>query len=281
MKSPGTKSPVSSTKKQRSASPSNATPRSAPSSSVFATMNSRFSGSKRVGLVVREGPVGLEEVRARVDRQALEDRRQHHAGHSVGRVDHDGERTDRLDVDEREHALDVRGPDVVRLDRPRPRCRRRRLRGAVADLEKPGLAADRQRPAPHDLQPGVLLRVVRGGDHDPAVQRELPDGEVDHLGPDEPEVEDVRAGRRGSLHHRCRHRRGRDAHVAADGDPFRLEVLDVRTADRPCAVLVELGGVDPADVVCLEDLRIEHASDANPSWVRSDVWGRFGAVRPS
>ena len=41
--------PNSSTTKHRSASPSNATPRSAPSSSVFATMNSRFSGSKGLG----------------------------------------------------------------------------------------------------------------------------------------------------------------------------------------------------------------------------------------
>ena len=48
-KSPGTNSPVSSTKKQRSASPSNATPRSAPSSSVLRTMNSRFSGSSGFG----------------------------------------------------------------------------------------------------------------------------------------------------------------------------------------------------------------------------------------
>ena len=48
-KSPGTNSPVSSTKKQRSASPSNAAPRSARSSSVLATMNSRFSGSSGLG----------------------------------------------------------------------------------------------------------------------------------------------------------------------------------------------------------------------------------------
>ena len=42
---------------------------------------------------------------------------------------------------------------------------------AVADLEQPRLAADRQRATPHDLHPRVLLRVVRGGDHDPAVER--------------------------------------------------------------------------------------------------------------
>ena len=49
MKSPGTNSPLSSTKKQRSASPSNATPKSAPSSRVFRTMNSRFSGRSGFG----------------------------------------------------------------------------------------------------------------------------------------------------------------------------------------------------------------------------------------
>ena len=49
MKSPGTNSPVSSTKKHRSASPSNATPKSAPSSRVFSTMNARFSGSSGFG----------------------------------------------------------------------------------------------------------------------------------------------------------------------------------------------------------------------------------------
>ena len=49
MKSPGTNSPVSSTKKHRSASPSYATPKSAPSSRVFAMMNARFSGSSGFG----------------------------------------------------------------------------------------------------------------------------------------------------------------------------------------------------------------------------------------
>ena len=62
-KSPGTKSPVSSTKKHRSASPSYATPRSAPSVGVFSMMNARFSGKQRVRLVVRERAVRLEVAR--------------------------------------------------------------------------------------------------------------------------------------------------------------------------------------------------------------------------
>ena len=43
----------------------------------------------------------------------------------------------------------------------------------------------------------------------------------------------------------------------------RLELLDVGAPDRAGAVLVELGRVDPADVVRLEDLGIEHREDAN------------------
>ncbi len=57
-KSPGTNSPVSSTKKQRSASPSNATPRSAPSSLTLPMMNSRFSGSSGFGSWLGKDPSG-------------------------------------------------------------------------------------------------------------------------------------------------------------------------------------------------------------------------------
>ena len=45
---------------------------------------------------------------------------------------------------------------------------------------------------------------------------------------------------------------------APNGDPARLELLDVRTADRVRPFLVELLGVDPTDVVGLEDPGIEH-----------------------
>src|SRR2546426_10142958 len=71
-KSPGTNSPVSSTKKQRSASPSKATPKSAFSSSGLATMNSRFSGRSGVGSGVGEGPYGSEKQRAAARRRPPE-----------------------------------------------------------------------------------------------------------------------------------------------------------------------------------------------------------------
>ena len=70
-------------------------------------------GQQRVGLVVRKGSVRLEVAADSVDRQPLEDRRQHRPSHPVGGVDHDAERPDLLHVDEREDAVDVRRPDVV------------------------------------------------------------------------------------------------------------------------------------------------------------------------
>jgi hypothetical protein len=60
-KSPGTKSPVSSTKKQRSASPSKATPKSACSSSVLPMMNSRFSGRSGLGSWFGKVPSGAKK----------------------------------------------------------------------------------------------------------------------------------------------------------------------------------------------------------------------------
>ncbi len=60
-KSPGTNSPVSSTKKQRSASPSKATPSWAESSNTLATMNSRFSGSSGFGSWFGKVPSGSKK----------------------------------------------------------------------------------------------------------------------------------------------------------------------------------------------------------------------------
>ena len=88
--------------------------------------------------MVRKSSVGLEETADGVDRQPLEYRRQHRAGHPVRRVDHDPQRLDRRDVHEREDPLDVRGPDVVRLDAAAgPRLGTAGdLQGPVADVEQ-------------------------------------------------------------------------------------------------------------------------------------------------
>ena len=78
-------------------------------------------GQQRVRLVVREAPVELEEVRDGVDRQPLENGRQHRARHPVRRVDHDAERLDRGGVDEGQDLLDVARKDIFLPDLSRAR----------------------------------------------------------------------------------------------------------------------------------------------------------------
>ena len=60
------------------------------------------------------------------------------------------------------------------------------------------------------------------------------------------------------------------AHVAADRDRARLELLDVGAADGVGALLVELAAVEAADVVRLEDLGSSIAT----------IVGERGRVRP-
>ena len=214
---------------------------------------------QRVRLVVREGAVRLEVAADDLDlRQALEHRRQHRAGHAVGGVDDDPKRRDRVDVDEGEHLVDEAGPDVERRDLAALRDRAEAGLGARAHVLEARVATDGQRSGADDLHARVLLRVVRGGDADPAVEPELADRVVDHLGADHPEVADVGAAVRGALHHGGGHRRRGDAHVAADGDRAGLEVLDVGAPDRVAALLVQLRAVEAANVVRLEDPWIEH-----------------------
>ena len=227
-----------------------------------ATMNSRFSGSSGFGSWCGKVPSGSKLQRIASIGRRSSTGCEHRAAHPVRRVDHDAQRPDRGDVDEREHALEERGPDVVRLDvsrRDGSRCLTPG-HGSIAHVQKSRLAADRQRAAADDLHPDVLLGIVRGGDLDPAVEPELADGEIEHLRPDHAEVEHVRAGRDGALDHRFGHGRRRHAHVAADRDPARLELLDVGAPDRVGALLVELRGVQPAHVVRLEDLGVEHGA---------------------
>ena len=70
-----------------------------------------------VRLVVGERAVGVEEAAHGVDRQPVQDRRQHRAGHPVGRVDHDTQRLHGIDVDEGQDAVDELRPDVLLRDR--------------------------------------------------------------------------------------------------------------------------------------------------------------------
>jgi hypothetical protein len=99
---------------------------------------------------------------------------------------------------------------------------------------------------------------VRRGDGDTAVEPELADGEIHHLRSDQAQLHHVRTGLGCAAHDCLPHRRRRQAHVVADGDATWLELLHICAPDRVRAFLVELAGIDPAHVVRLEDLGIEH-----------------------
>ncbi len=158
------------------------------------------------------------------------------------------------------------GAHVARRAHPLSR-RRAEVAGdrAIAHAVEARVAADGQRAPPHHLEAVVAGRVVRGGDREPALVAVLADGEVHHLGAGEPDVVDVaprveRAADRG-LGELLRGQ----AHVVADRDARRLELVDVRARDAIRPVGVELVGDDAADVVGLEDSRVKcHAGIVRP-----------------
>ena len=70
----------------------------------------------------------------------------------------------------------------------------------VPDLTKPRVAGEGDGVFPAELEAVVVLGVVRGGQHGPAWLPEVPDGEVERVGRDEPEVEHVSPGLRDALY---------------------------------------------------------------------------------
>ena len=158
-----TAAPAASTTKQRSASPSKARPRSAPSATTALLQVDEVRRLERVGLVVRERPVELEVQRHDRQRQ----RRQHAvaehgrhgvAAHAVAGVDDDLERPDAGQVDEPAQVLGV-GRQQVDAARRRRRRRRRaaRRRGTARPGRgsRPARSPGRwpRRPARHSLMP--------------------------------------------------------------------------------------------------------------------------------
>ena len=234
-KSPGTNSPESSTKKQRSASPSKATPKSALLLERLGDDELAVLGQQRVRLVVREGAVGLEVAAHDLElRQVLEHGREHRAGHPVRRVDHDLQRLDRLDVDEREHALDVLRARC-RSARPCP-CGRRAADPVPCARSRISSSPDSpptgSAPARTIFSPVYSFGLCEAVTAMPAIEPELADREIDHLRPDEAEVEHVGARLGRARDHGLGHRGRRDPHVVPDRDPLRLEAS---TKARPIA----------------------------------------------
>ena len=179
-------------------------------------------GQQRVRLVVREAPVRLEVARDGVDRQPLEHRRQHRAGHPVRGVDDDAQRPDRLEVDEREHALDVRRPDVLLRTcpcGPGPGAWPKRTAARSRMSSRPESPPTGSAPRRTIFIPVYSFGLCEAVTVDAAVEPELADGEIEHLGADHADVDDVGARVGAPSITACAIEGDESAHVAPDRDP--------------------------------------------------------------
>ncbi len=217
---------------------------------------SEVLGLDRVGRVVRERPVELAEEDGQLDGEAVEHGGDDEAAEPVGRVGDDPLAAERFDVDEGAHVGDERAEEVPVLDSAAAGSGRELPGGdGRLDVGEAGLDADGRGAGPAELDAVVLGRVVAGGEHGSGGV-EGPGREVDEVGGGEAEVDDVDAGSGHPVGERGDERLGRGPGVAADEDSRGSGEGGERAADEPGDGLVELVGVDPPDVVGLED-RVE------------------------
>ena len=260
-------------KKQRSASPSQAMPRSAPTRLHLGDDLAPVHLEEGVRPLVGELAVGLEMHHLEVEAICSQDRPDHRSRHSVAAVDDDLHRLHPLEVDEGDGLGAIVVPDVDLLERPAARAVPEPRLDLTPDLVDPGFAGERQGSLAQQLDAGVALRVVRRRDHRPAVELPRPDQVVEHLGRDHPRIEHRRALDDHAVADLGRHRRRIWSHVAAEPDaqlggrlfPETGEDADEGAPDRERGRLVHLGPVDTADVVGLEDLRRREGQNAPAS----------------
>jgi hypothetical protein len=213
--------------------------------------------------VVRKLPIRLPVGLHLLDREGVEQRPDHWAGHPVAAVNHHSHALNPLGVDVAERGLAEGVGDVFMANLARRVGRRPGLATGddILQLADPGVARKHDRPALHELRPGVGLRIVRRCALEPAVQPSRPDGPVQHLRPDHPHVEYVSAFVGDASRVLLGHRGRRQAHVAPDCNAHfsHRDVLEIGEDAREAApdpvreLLVDLIGVDPPNVVRLED----------------------------
>ena len=147
MKSPSQNSPLPSMKKQRSASPSQAMPRSAPVDLHPLDDHPPVLLQQRVGLVVGELAVGLEVHLLEIEAESVQDRPHHRSAHPVAAVDDDLHRLHVGRVDEREGVGAELVPDVDLFEGAAARRRGRgRLRSRAARRRSRHRRRGRARP---------------------------------------------------------------------------------------------------------------------------------------
>ena len=259
-------------KKQRSASPSQAMPRSAPLVAHAVDDELPVLLEQRVGLVVGELavrlPVGLDPV----EREGPQQRTDHRPGHAVAAVEHDPHRTHARGVDVPQSGLAERLGHVLVLDGAGLRDRVAGLPGGddVAQLADARVARQGEGAALDELGAGVALRVVGGGAHQTAVEAPRADRPVEHLGADHPDVEHVGALVGDTAGVGLGHGRRGQAHVTAEPDAQlggrrALQIGEHAGKAAPDPVrepLVHLVRIEAADVVGLEDRGVDHGAGA-------------------
>ena len=170
---PLTSCPRSSIRNTRSASPSNASPMSAPCCRTAARRSRWFSGS--IGSAGWFGNVPSSSAKRWCSSNGS---RSKTAGadepaHAVRGVDRDGERSHARCVQEREHVLDVGGEQIAMLDRTLRAGGRQVLLGERTHLEEPVSSPTGFAPARQNFSPlycfGLWLAVsmIAGRSRDP------------------------------------------------------------------------------------------------------------------
>src|SRR4051812_39400286 len=264
-KSPSTKRPVSSMKKQRSASPSKAMPRSAPSDRTASQIARRFSSSSGFGSWSGNAPSGCQNVRTR-SRPGSSSSTGPIVWAAMPLPPSSTTRSGRSaagSTNVRSRAW-YAGAMSTRSTEPPPGASSGRPSapggGAPAD---PRLARERAPALADELRAGVGARVVRRGAHEPAVQPVRADEEVEHLRAHQPRVQHVRALRHHAVAVAVGELRRAEAHVAAQADAEVAGRLVAQAAQHPGEgtpdllgeIAVDLVAEQAADVVRLEDPR--------------------------
>ena len=183
--------PRSSMTPTRSASPSYAMPRSAPSSRTFACRSTTFAGVLGIGQVVGEAPVRLAVQLDDLAADAAQELGRVEARHAVAGVDHHLEPAAELDE-----------PGDGRRSSRRAGSASSRRAGAaleVAALDRGAQPLDlvlgeRGGAGMDHLHAVVLDGIVAAGDVGAAVERPVRGGEVEDRRGDEADVDDVDAG---------------------------------------------------------------------------------------
>ena len=145
--------------------------------------------------------VQLDELERQVRLEQVDDQ----AGPAVPGVDHHLQRFQRRAVDVAQQVLDE---VIANVDRLAPTTAGRRAQVIIddrpLDLLQSGIGADRPRVLADQLQAVVVLGIVTGGDHDPAVEFQVEGGEVDLFGAAQPDVQHLHTGLDQSAAHRLR-----------------------------------------------------------------------------